>query len=624
MSDKKEKSLAVPKKKKSTLWGIIKWSFILLFFAFVLFTILANIGGNSIVIKDALEELFSEQSGYDVRIETLNEMTFFPYVSVDVQDIKFYRKLPSNPDVSNKTVQDTPKLPPVGEALMSIEKLQAAIAFFDLVLGRSHIRHFDLVGLKSEKGTFLDQAVIIDTAQTREKTDQDKALKITEKAMFEIKGQIGETPLLAYVGLGLSGSDIRPIYNVEDQRDVEVSLGKATFIGRLKNKRLGGLRLTNGQLSYDGDPVFNGDFDIGYGEENANIRADITLASGLTSLSPDITFSKKDGHDAVTGNINVPKLNTDDIAPLMVVIDSIKSILKSHEKSASSNPFGLKEQDIDVKIDIQSLHIGQLDVGSLKLPVSLEKGVLKLMPLSGKVSDGTVSGHVVFNGTKASPVLSSDIKIKAIDHAALQEQFTDQAELTGKADIALQLTGEGNNADEIKKTLKGSLSIVAGKGQMRSKILDLWGSGLLNAMVPDFSDKSNLNVNCAVMNLDIESQTASVKTLFLDTERVRVTGAGQYNVAEDNLNIKLEPKAKEISIGDISPAVILTGPISSPSINPSALDVGKKIGGLLLGAVNPAFYALTLVDMDLGDQHPCKGFVIESEQLGPMDQESEK
>ena len=124
---------------------------------------------------------------------------------------------------------------------------------------------------------------------------------------------------------------------------------------------------------------------------------------------------------------------------------------------------------------------------------------------------------------------------------------------------------------------------------MQTGMLDIWGGGLLNALLPSFSANDKLNVNCAVMDFAIDGNVAKSNALFLDTRRITVNGEGQYNIKADNLDMKISPKTKDVSIGDIGAGVNLRGPLANPSYSVSALDISKKIGGLLLGAVNPAF-----------------------------------
>ncbi|MEM7650934.1 MAG: hypothetical protein AAF204_02485, partial [Pseudomonadota bacterium] len=175
----------------------------------------------------------------------------------------------------------------------------------------------------------------------------------------------------------------------------------------------------------------------------------------------------------------------------------------------------------------------------------------------------------------------------------------------------------------LEMVVAGKAGFVGGRAKMRSGLLNIWGGGLLKAIMPKFKESDDLNVNCIVVNMDVEQLKARSDAVFLDANSVTLHGEGTYDFKNDQLEMVLEPKTKNIAIGDISSAVNVSGPISNLKTSPNVFDLGKKVGGLLLGAVNPAFYAVTLADLNLSDKHPCKQFVIEQEVLPPPPKKEE-
>ena len=67
----------------------------------------------------------------------------------------------------------------------------------------------------------------------------------------------------------------------------------------------------------------------------------------------------------------------------------------------------------------------------------------------------------------------------------------------------------------------------------------------------------------------------------------------------------LTPKAKKTAVIDVATAVNVSGSLFDPKISPNTLSVGKKLGGLLLGAVNPALLVVSMTDFGLSKEHPC-------------------
>jgi hypothetical protein len=109
----------------------------------------------------------------------------------------------------------------------------------------------------------------------------------------------------------------------------------------------------------------------------------------------------------------------------------------------------------------------------------------------------------------------------------------------------------------------------------------------------------------------IEEGIAMTHTVFVDTKRVTVVGSGEIDIPEGKIDLKLTPESKETTILDVAPSVRIKGPVFKPSIGPDTVSVLGKIGGLLLGTVNPAFLTLSLTDIGASDDHPCRKFIKE-------------
>ena len=62
-----------------------------------------------------------------------------------------------------------------------------------------------------------------------------------------------------------------------------------------------------------------------------------------------------------------------------------------------------------------------------------------------------------------------------------------------------------------------------------------------------------------------------------------------------------------------SSSVDVDGALSAPRVTPNFAGLGRKLGTLLLGVVNPAFLAVSLTDLGLSESHPCGAFLKEEQ-----------
>jgi hypothetical protein len=120
-------------------------------------------------------------------------------------------------------------------------------------------------------------------------------------------------------------------------------------------------------------------------------------------------------------------------------------------------------------------------------------------------------------------------------------------------------------------------------------------------------------MNCAVADFEFESGTAGANAFFIDTDLVTVIGEGEYDYPANALDMTLEPKSKGVEILDVAVPVKISGQLGSPEISPSTMGIIKKLGGLSLGLVNPAFLAYSLTDLGLAEDHPCRPYIEDAQ-----------
>ncbi len=570
----------------------IKISIILAVIVFGLLTVLSRIGGNSETFKLAVQDFLTDSTPYTAYIHTLNNMTIFPSISVYVEGVELREG-----DAGT------------GEAVIRIEAAKISLPFFDVLFRPGHFKNFEIQNLKAMPGTILEQALALDSVSVGSEDGQ---------AYLNIEGRIDENPLSAKIGLETKGKPGKYIYAVGRTRPLDITLSALRLEGMLTNALTGGYKLENAALSIGEEKALRGNFYIDRDSAGQfHLKGQARLEPDKSQLDPNLKLDFSGEQDVISGDIKSDMLllsDFDDKSPFMRTLDKVDAIFGSGEDALDLSNFS-----VDLQFEAGQIKSGALDVGSLSAPVSIKDSALHIGPLEGKIINGDLSGDIHLDASTQPPSLKNKIIIKNFDYAALQKRLGGEAEIEGAAHIMVDLKSQGKTLNTLVDALSGKVNFVGGAGRMRSGLLNIWGGGLLNAILPSFEETNDLKVNCVVANLDIENLKGHSDAIFVDTELVTLHGKGTYDFKADNLEMVLEPKPKDVAIGDLSSAVNISGPLSDLTVTPNVFDLGKKVGGLLLGAVNPAFYALTLADLGLNDDHPCKAFVIEKEVLPPLE-----
>lgn len=266
----------------------------------------------------------------------------------------------------------------------------------------------------------------------------------------------------------------------------------------------------------------------------------------------------------------------------------------------------------DIHLDLTDIIQGGQRIGAMKIPALYKDDKITADNITGVIGKtGPLKGSFVYDMAQNPAQMNIDLDAKEIRYEDFIPQIDGQSVVSGMGDISVKLSAVGDSGDQIKQNLGGEIQFVGGQGNFPTRALNVWGRGLVNTILPDLSADAKSAMNCAVIDTKIENGVAKTNALFLDTNRLTLTGSGDYDITKDYLKLTLQPEPKEISLGSVAAKVNVTGPIGAPSISPDMFDLGKKIGGIALGFVNPLAFAGTLTNLGLTENHPCREFLPE-------------
>ena len=113
--------------------------------------------------------------------------------------------------------------------------------------------------------------------------------------------------------------------------------------------------------------------------------------------------------------------------------------------------------------------------------------------------------------------------------------------------MTIDLKAEGNNGAALKKTLSGSVLVVAGPGEIAGKSVALSGGKMVRAMLPDFfGPDDRLHLECGFWALDMKGPAATAKALLAGTDQEIVSGEGSIDLAQGTAEMRFGPESKNL------------------------------------------------------------------------------
>ena len=120
---------------------------------------------------------------------------------------------------------------------------------------------------------------------------------------------------------------------------------------------------------------------------------------------------------------------------------------------------------------------------------------------------------------------------------------------------------------------------------MKSGLLDMWAVNVLLALLPAVDSSNQSKVNCAIGRFELKDGKLSDKTIIIDTSRMRVTGKGSADFADENINFKVQPRSKTPQFMSFAIPIELGGKFNDFHVGVSPADILQTVGQLATSVI---------------------------------------
>ena len=345
------------------------------------------------------------------------------------------------------------------------------------------------------------------------------------------------------------------------------------------------------------------------------------------NLDLDLVLTLNGKSLAITGDIDkkpdlLPKFNINlnsksfDLAPLAgsVVIagaagkTSSASTHKAQGKYLFSDdalPFHLLPlADGLININIAELGIPhQAPFTNFKTTLQFQKDRIDASDVSFNIGKGSAQAQLsITQFTGPAPKIS----VKGIAKDFTLEQIiavTDSSARVsgGDAKVAWNLRGSGMSLHQMASRADGAIQVSVGQSKLDSKFINKGGDfviTVIDAINPMYKKSNQTTLDCAVAYLPINSGMVNIQnSVGVETDRLDITLAGSINLANEALNISINPREKSgLTTGlDLGGLVKIEGTLKNPQtgvnkagVVNSAVSIGLGFltGGISIAAEN--------------------------------------
>ena len=349
---------------------------------------------------------------------------------------------------------------------------------------------------------------------------------------------------------------------------------------------------------------------------------------GNSDLNGALSFDQSAAVPLLTGKLQSKLMDFKDLGPVIGVQPSNVSTAsgkvavpaKSLPRSVSSSVrkvlpvvaldlVKLQAMNADVIYSAADIrHVKELPLDKGSVHVKLNAGVLQLDPIALGLAGGTVAGSIRIDSNVTPAAYSTKLNIRGLHLNKLLPTVETSKSSLGKINGQFDLKGRGNSAAQMLGSSSGNMALLMGNGQISNLLMEFLGLDGGEVIKFLLRGDQNVELRCAAAAFDVSQGLMTSRAIVLDTADTVINGHGQVSLANETLNIVLNPEPKDGSILSFRSPLKISGTFAAPLAGPDkGALAGRAAIVVALGVINPLLALAGTIETGPGQDADCAG-----------------
>lgn len=301
------------------------------------------------------------------------------------------------------------------------------------------------------------------------------------------------------------------------------------------------------------------------------VRGDVLV--GKTKFAANIKMQERKGHPFVSGKVSSELLRLRDLlaaADVYSLLSKRRPVVVELEKDFTS------QIRVAIELAVSKISGGRNQPSGIKAKFMYGNGVAKLDPVRMSYLGGKVEGKVKVDTRGKVPAVALDGQVEGMNVGVLLQEFDAPALATGSLHANLDLKTAGAKLNAMARSASGTLTVSIWDGTLANRLVDLSGQDLVSWIFSGDVEKDGATLECLVFDVQFKDGRGSFKSLVFETKNVQLVGSGKMNFANDNIDLKFQPRPKHHELVEIVTPFAITGKLSSPSVEVRSGDVAGR------------------------------------------------
>jgi len=294
---------------------------------------------------------------------------------------------------------------------------------------------------------------------------------------------------------------------------------------------------------------------------------------------------------------------------------STKSKEQEPQKEADENrklidPELLARYQGSIEVDAEKVLSGGDMLGSGQLQAFLEAGRIRVNPLMVKLPGGKIALSASIKPGAESAEADLKVRIENFDIGILVNRTRPESDMGGLVNLDIDVESTAATIPELLANGNGYFDFSGKLENFGAGIIDLWAVNLVAAIVAG-AEKEKSQLNCAVGRWSMTDGMLQSDAFFMDTSRIRICAEGSVNLRDQQVNIKVKPRAKRAEFFSLATPLKVEGSFSD-------INIGLGGGGVIGTAIKFVASPVTVpLKRTFSAKIPADGSDVCGMELGP-------